>query len=324
MPWLAAALLALVAVLNVTVASAGQRRVAVLRPDDELLRAISLALAPWGLEIVRSDAPMPGSSQPEAVRTARRLAQQLNVEAVIWVTSVEGGSLLWVFDVPGKDVTTRLLEETSPFDSAAAAAVALSVKTVLRESPVAPPENGLGSRPADPSAKRVSALELGAGGQWLADDAIDLRLELGGVLWLLSAQNLGVSVALSWGPGVRIDGPTYSGRYRELAAGAKVRVRLVRTQNVSLAVSGGASAHFATLEGTLSLEARESKVERVNASIDLLTSIDVNLSGAIYVGASLGGAYSPAYRRYLVGGRPIFSPWPVTATLATHVGVELF
>src|SRR5688500_13686212 len=100
MPWLAAALLALAAVLNVTVAGAGQRRVVVLQPDDELLRAIVIALAPWGLDIVRSDAPMPGSSQPEAVRTALSLAQRLDAEAVVWVTSVDGGSLLWVFDVP--------------------------------------------------------------------------------------------------------------------------------------------------------------------------------------------------------------------------------
>src|ERR1041384_1384387 len=105
MPRLAAALLALAAVLTVCVAGAGQRRVAVLRPDGELLRAISLALAPWGLETVPSDAPVPRSSQPEAVRAASQLAQQLDAEAVVWVTRIDEGSLLWVFDVSGKDVT---------------------------------------------------------------------------------------------------------------------------------------------------------------------------------------------------------------------------
>jgi hypothetical protein len=322
MPWLAAALLALATLLNVSIAGAGPRRVVVIRPDDELLRAIVIALAPWGLEIVRSDAPTPRSSQPEAVRTALRLAQQLNAEAVVWVTSVDGGSLLWVFDVPGKDITTRLLEEASPFDSAAAAAVALSVKTVLRESPVAPPEPGSEPAPAELRAHGMSALELGAGARWLAKDAFDFRLEL---VWLLASRNLGVSVELSWGPaGVRIDDRAYSGRYKELAVGGSARVRLIRTEAIASSVSAGVSAHFATLAGTLPLESRESKVERVNASIHLLTKLDVSLSRSTYVGASLGAAYSPTYQRYLVAGRPVFSPSAVTASVATHVGVELF
>src|SRR5262245_24570466 len=130
-----APLLAFVVVLCVTATGWADKRIAVLQPDDELVRAISIALSPWGVATIRSDRPLPGPSQLETIRAATRLADELRVEALVWVTRAEQGSLLWVFDNRG-DVTSRALVETPPFDSAAAAAVALSVKTILRSSDV--------------------------------------------------------------------------------------------------------------------------------------------------------------------------------------------
>src|SRR5688500_9374970 len=131
MPRMTAALVSALAVFGFAMTAwADQRRVAVLRPDHELLRAVSLALSPWGIETIGSDEALPKSSQPEAVQVASRLARQLEVEAIVWITRLKDGSLLWVFDLRTGDVTARILPEGPPFDSAAAAAVALSVKTV--------------------------------------------------------------------------------------------------------------------------------------------------------------------------------------------------
>src|SRR6187455_2733000 len=99
-----------------------ERRIVVLQPDEELLRAVGLSLSAWGIETTQSDATPPEPSQPEAVQAASRLARELGVEAVVWVSSADQGSLLWVFDARAGDVTTRLLTETPPFDSAGAAA----------------------------------------------------------------------------------------------------------------------------------------------------------------------------------------------------------
>jgi hypothetical protein len=140
-------LLACIALLRTaSVAAEGQHRLAVLGPDEELFRAISLALSAWGVETVQSDLPPPEASQPEAVERATELARQLGVEAVVWISRTERGSLVWVFDARAGDVTTRILAQTPPFDSAAAAAVALSVKTVLRSTVVAPRESARRTR----------------------------------------------------------------------------------------------------------------------------------------------------------------------------------
>jgi hypothetical protein len=326
MPRLALVLFALASVLGsgTSAGSTGERRVAVIQPDRELLRALSIALSPWGLETVRSDAALPASSQPEAVQAASRLARQLDVQALVWITSAERGSLLWVFEASSGDVTARLIAETPPFDSAVAAAIALSVKTVLRSSGVAPPEERFDSRAAPPELQRSVALELGAGGRWFAADAVDLRLGLAGVSWLTTPRNLGLSLSLSWGPGVQIDEPAYSGSYRELTAGAQARFRPIRTRSLALSVALGATAHWATLDGTIARGSRKSRVERINASLDLAAAIDFYVSGPIYLGASAASGYLLKERRFLVEGHPIFSPGQLTANVEGHVGAELF
>ena len=137
---------------------------------------------------------------------------------------------------------------------------------------------------------------------------------------------MGTSLELSWGPGVQIDDSSYRGRYREFAAGAKARARVLDFKRLSVIVSLGAAARWATLEGTANASAgpSASSVKRLNASIDLQTSLNLRLTKSTYLGASLAASYLPAYQRYLVEGRPIFSPWPVTASLTGYCGVDLF
>jgi hypothetical protein len=129
---------------------------------------------------------------------------------------------------------------------------------------------------------------------------------------------------LSLGPGLRIDNPQYSGRYRELVVGAKARFRLIHVPGFSTVVALGGAAHRAMLQGTLAANSRDSNVKRWNGSLDFETSVNFALSPQVYVGVSIGAAYAPAYRRYLVGGDPVFAPWPLTAHLAGYCGVELF
>jgi hypothetical protein len=320
-----AALVAFIAVLcSAMAARAYTGSVAVLQADNELLRAISLALSPWGIETIGSDAPFPERSQPEAVQVAARLARELGVEALVWVTSLKQGSLLWVFDVRTGDVTTRMLTETPPFDSAAAAAVALSVKTVLRASVVAPPEERFGAQVTAPMLDRISAVEVGAGGHWLGDRQLDFRVGIAGVLWLPAFRRLGLAVAGSTGPGFRIDDVAYRGRYRELVVGAKLRFLAVHLPAWSAAVALGGALHWTTLTGRLLVDSKNSNVDRLNGSVNLETLFSFKLSSRLYFGASLGAAYFPAYRRYLVRGRPVFAPLPFTTNLTGYCGAEPF
>ncbi len=324
MPRVTATFVVFVAMLCSAVASADPRRVAVLQPDPALLRAISLALDPWGLETVAIDTPPPSASQPEAVRAASKLARQLGVEAVVWLTTLQQGSLLWVFDVRTGDVVTRLLSEQPPFDGASAASVALTVKTVLRASVVAPPQERFGAPPRSPTEGRTAALEVGPGLQWFGADLQAYRVEVRGVLWLVAARRLGLSFELSSGPALRIAATDYSGRYRERALGAKARLRLVEVSSFSTMLALGGAARWTNLEGAVADTSQPSEVQRLNGSIDLEVLLNFKVANWVYLGASVGAAYLPMSRRYSVRGDPVFSPWPLTPSVTGYCGVELF
>ena len=311
-----------------SVAAEDQHRIVVLGSDEELFRAISLSLSPWGVETIRSDQPPPRPSQPEAVEGATELARKLGVGAVVWISRTERGSLVWVFDTRAGDVTTRVLSETPPFDSAAAAAVALSVKTVLRSSVVAPPAERFGAQPPrapvePPRAERVFALEVGVGSHWVTEGQTELRSTLGAVAWIAAKRRVGLSLEWSYGSGLSIDEPGFRGRYREMVAGGGARFRWLYEPDLSAALSLGGAVHWAELEGTLVESSLERTVNRVNASLDIEANADIHF-GRLYLGALLGAAYLPTYRRYLVEGEPVFSPWPVVVVLGGYGGVELF
>lgn len=299
------------------------------------MRAISLSLTPWGVDTLESDEPPPQSSQAEAVQVASRLANELGVGAIVWISPAERGSLLWVFDARAGEITTRLVGETPPFDSAAAAAVALSVKTVLRSSVVAPPAERFGAQPPQSSPppqpppveapeEHVFALELGAGGSLVADDQAEVELGVAAVAWIAAARRLGVSLELSFGPGLRVENELYQGRYRDIAVGGKARFRFVHEPSVSAAVALGGAAHFVRLQGEIVESSLERSVNRVNPSIDAELSASVPIGSAAYLGLSAGGGLFPTYQRYLVEGAPVFSPWPVTFDFGGHFGIELF
>jgi hypothetical protein len=324
MPRVVAALTSLMVVLCFATASWGKQRVAVLQPDGELFRAISLALSPWDLQTIQSNAPVPQASQPEAVRAASRLTGELDVEALVWLTEVEQGSLLWVYDADTGDVTTRMIAESPPFDSAAAAAVALSVKTALRSSAVAPKDERFGSQPTPPKGDRLWAVELGAGGQWVNAKEVAFVGELGGVLWLPAARRLGFSLDLSYGPGLAVNQANFEGRYREFVAGAKTRFRVIHMPEFSALLLLGTSGHWSMLDGTLGVNSRKVDSNRLNGSIDVETAVNFKVSDSVYLGASIGGTYFLRYQRYLVDGDPVFSPRPWTVNFRGHCGFEIF
>jgi hypothetical protein len=307
---LAALLFAFVTALA-TVAGGSPRRIAILEPDDELVRAVTLSLSPWGVETTRSEATPPELSHADAVEVATQLARRLNVEAMIWISRAEEATLLWVFDAHSGNVTARRLSEAPPFDGAAAAAVALSVKTVLRTSSVAPPDERLGAEPAPPSSNHPLALELGGGG-------------LAAVAWLVFQRRVGVGLELSAGPGVSVADERFRGRYRELVAGGELRLRPLREPPLSVAVSLGGALHWTRLEGTLAASSLYREVARRNATLDAEVLVSLDIGGGAYLGVSAGLSYAPAYRRYLVEGNPVFSPLPLSSNLAGHIGVGLF
>lgn len=315
----AVVLATLALLLLATPAQASPRRVAVLEADLELLRALHLALSPWDVTTVRSSAPGDSLAR-DPIRTASGLARRLDVEAVVWISRTEQGSLLWVFDDDTGEVSTRMLASAPPFDGAAAAAVALSVKTVLRATVVAPPAERFGAQTAPPEVEHTLALELGVALTMLDRHEVEPRLEAAPVLWL--TKYFGLSLEASAGPGVALQSSRFRGRYNELVLGGEARLRLPLTAELSASASLGGSAHWSALSGQLD-GSLELGVRRLNASLDAEAFASIAIGGGVYVGAMLGASYFPVYRRYLIRGVPLFTPGPFTGSLGGFCGLEI-
>jgi len=146
--WLATAVGLTVAVTASAHAQGTAPRVALVDPGSELEAAARAALEPWGIELAIVPGPSPGATAPESNAAARALASAHGVSAVVWVSVHEGGYALWVYDLATHHVIERALATGPPFDGATAAAVALSVKTLLRHSAAAPPQERYGASSA--------------------------------------------------------------------------------------------------------------------------------------------------------------------------------
>ena len=112
-------------------------KVVVLSGYPTLDRALRMSLAPWSMRLEVVTARSPGSTMPISAVRARVLAEELSADALVWVSETTDGAVLWVHDARTGNVTARTTPGP-PFDLATAAALALSVKTVLRASGLAP------------------------------------------------------------------------------------------------------------------------------------------------------------------------------------------
>jgi hypothetical protein len=336
---LALLLLVCVSVLSCAPSAyASERRVALVQGDPELQRALTLALAAWDVETVFSDAELPQSAQPQAVLQAAALARKLRVDGVVWISQSVEGSVLWIFDARTGEATTRVLTESPPFESAGAAGVALSVKTALRTS-VEPGQSRPSTRPIidapplgdapvpvpePPRERERVTLKVGGEAHFIANHSTQARLTLSSVVWLTESPRLGVGLALAGGEGVKVSTPSFVGRYRDLAFGPALHLRLLSRSVTAASVFVGGAVHAALLDGTVVPDATEAVVKRYNVSVDAGGQLDFRLGGGIYLGVAAQAAFLPAYQRYLVDTAPVFSPWRLSASAGGHCGVELF
>jgi len=111
--------------------------VLLLELGPALSRALVTALEPWGLRVVESSASNPGPSMPSSAVAAQRIVRRCGARAVVWLARDADGFALWVYDAENDRSLVRPAP-APPFDASVAAALALSVKTVLRLVRLAP------------------------------------------------------------------------------------------------------------------------------------------------------------------------------------------
>src|SRR5260370_10999439 len=115
------------------------RKVVGVEADSRVLTALDVALTPWSLSVGPAPGPPPEGDLESASARARAIAAAQGAGAVVWIAKARGpdetGSLC-VYDAQTGQLVVRPLTVAPPLNDAAAAAIALSVKTILRSSPL--------------------------------------------------------------------------------------------------------------------------------------------------------------------------------------------
>ena len=291
---------------------------------DELKRAVDVALASWDLVVLATDWAAPRRGVTDAATDARALATLHDVDGLAWITrDDDGGATLWAYDAHTQQLITRPLGAPALTESASAAAVALTLKTVLRSSTVAPPREQIGARPRPPATLRVEAdgsLRAFAGG----GPSVEPRVALGASLWPRSLDGrFGAGASVGVGTGASVDTSELSGRLGDLTIAPSLRARL-RAGPLVLEPAFGASLHFATLDGAVARPAIVVHTTQVDASADAAVFVALPLGDLVHVGVRAGVAYFLQYQRYLVEGRTVLEPSPVVIDLGLRLDMALF
>lgn len=331
-----------------SVAYAGDGRVVVIDVDPRVADALVVALSPWSLTVVRAPGPSPASDVDAAAARARVVASDLHAGAVVWIAPPrppDEQATLWVYDAQTLELAVRPLTVWAPFDDAGAAAVALSVKTVLRASPLIatePPASDTPPRPAAPAAP-VAEVEpapspaappsgihwrfetvVGARAPTGAAAAVEPRAALGASAWPARfGGHAGIGLDLQAGPGVSVATAAFQGELREGSLDLTARLRSPVAPWLSLELDGGAALVLASLDGQAVPEGPPLHALRIDPAVELGAFADVTSSSRVSLGIGATGSAFLRYQRYALDGEPLLDAPPVVVVLGARLSVEV-
>lgn len=288
------------------------RRVVLVAIDGELTRAVHTSLAPWGTELVSVDGDAP-ASMPLASDRGRAIAAEHHADAVVWISASDAGPALWVYDVEADRSLARALTSAPPFDEATAAAVALTIKTLLRHSAVAPTSERAAPPPtSSPPAPRIAQVELGGGLLALATAPSDVepRLSLAVSLWPTELSGIvGFSLGARTGPGIAVRTADANGRWTSTLVALGVRVRA----DLGL-FDAGAGIEAGVLVTTLDVQlgaSHEAHLVRAGFGGAGWGEVGVRPDSALRIALRAGASILLPYERYLQRGALVLDVSPV-------------
>ena len=251
--------LALIALCVITLTwpcHAADRPRVVLVGTPDLEHALVVALEPWDVEVARADDAPPYTEDRAAV-----IAEAHNGAALVWAT----GTSLWVYDARTRQMVSRALLHLPPLDPPAASAAALTIKTMLRSTPVAPPAERLDGAPPigsalpsippsklppipkSPPPSPVLFLDAGLGAKLIASDG-ELRALLGVSVYPRKLPaNLGGAFEAHLGTG----GSFTDGRWLRGMFALPLRASLVLGSGSAIEIGAGPSLSILTLDGNI-------------------------------------------------------------------------
>ena len=328
--WAVVLVTTVVAVLMAPLAMARDARVVAVDVDPRVVDALVVALSPWSLTVVRAPGPLPSVEFDAATARARVVAADQQAGAVVWIAPPrppEAQATLWVYDAETLELTVRPLSVWVPFDDAGAASVALTVKTILRDSPLMAPEPAPpppapvppapspapraappAPEPAEPlAAWRFESL-VGARGPTGTAAPLEALAALGASVWPAAFDGHGgLGLAVQAGPGSQVNLRTFQGELWSGALELTARLRGPVRRWFAFEVDAGPAVWLTSLAGRTQSPDTPIHALRVDPSIDLEGVAEVALAAQVNLGLTAGGAAMLRFQRYALDGAPLIT-----------------
>ena len=306
----AGALTCSLVVVAVGVGSASAERLALVSPDPELEHATVTALAPWGVDVLVVNDRVLGPGMPRALDLAAALARSRAAGAVVWIASAPGEpTTLWLYDAASARAMALRLPGGPPFDPPTAAGVALTVKTLLRYSQVAPIAERYALPPPPPHRLGLEAstgveLRPSPAARW------EPRFGVTAIYRPFRGRDLALALGVGAGPGFALERPDVVGRYRDTAVSLALRVRLALGHRLWLRPAAGLSLHVDSLSVTVpagqASAGTSASADQLNPAASASLALDLDVLSHVRVAVVLAGDVRLRRQRFLVGSQEVY------------------
>ena len=330
-------------------AAASTGRVVVIDVDPRVVDALVVALSPWSLTVVRAPGPSPAEEIDTATARARAVAAEEHAGAVVWIApprAPESQATLWVYDAETLELSVRPLSVWAPFDDAGAAAVALSVKTILRDSPllaqetppalpttpatVAPPPASTAGSPTGraqaspgPLSWRFETL-VGVRAPTGSGAAVEPRAAIGASMWPATlGGHAGLGLQLQAGSGVSVGKPDFQGELRGASLEVTARLRASARPWLAFELQIGPALWLTSLDGQALDSGATLHAVRVDPALDAGAVADLALAAHVGLGLALGGSALLRFQRYALDGAPLITEPTWVAVFGLRLSVEV-
>jgi hypothetical protein len=317
-PGLAA--LALVALTSSARAQAPEeeaaRRLVLVAMPESVHTATAVALDPWAIPVDTSEAAPPASNAE-----ASEIAHEHGATTVAWL---DHGELVIYDDERG---VSERHAAADPLDDAAAASIALSIKTSMRR-PDDPEDTPAVVVVAVPTPMPVAehprfsphvlaqiggALPLGAN-----DTPAMLRVAGRFSLDLPQVPRLAVTAGVEAGPAAPVEDDVMSGSYRDIAIAAGVEWRHPVGHAVWLVPSLSGTVHFTHLGGTSDMQRVSESAIPAGAQLE----IGAETGRRVRAGVTVYGSFLAGGRTYKVRNTTVLTTPAATVGLALRISFQ--
>jgi len=312
---LAFALPLVAAVTSSPPARAAARRIALIHADRDLTRSVDLALYPWDIAVVEIDDAPPDGNTPDAAAAARLIARRRGVDAVTWIARDGDSATLWFYDAASGTLHSHPLPreratavQPAPEDAAELAAVALTLKTLVR------------STPWEARLPMVHRERTGPGWETRVELAALARFPSAGAsgeprlgLWISEwygppAWMWGAALGASAGLGSTYDDGTTHASVQDIDLRATLAARLRLAPRFALEPRLGGSAHVQRASVTTTSPFGTSNVTRLDPSLDAGLFFSWAATEGLAWSVGVEALEALRYQRWFVGRDAVFSP----------------